>query len=223
MLKRYGEELQSVFDELIRMASYAVGAVRKAHAALERGDAAAAKNIVEGDENVNRFEKEIEQRALRIIIKYQPVANDLRDVTGALKMITDIERIGDQAADIASVFLKIGEAVKDDDLSAMFAHVADMATAAVNAFVNGDRKLAEKTIALDDRSDEMFASIKDKMCERLKSRPEEAEKIIYIMMIAKYLERIGDHAVNICEWAVFVGGLRKDGSLQGLRDHVRHL
>ena len=203
-MKRYGEELQSVFDELIRMASYAVGAVRKAHAALERGDAAAAKNIVEGDENVNRFEKEIEQRALRIILKYQPVANDLRDVTGALKMITDIERIGDQAADIASVFLKIGEAVKDDDLSAMFAHVADMATAAVNAFVNGDRKLAEKTIALDDRSDEMFASIKDKMCERLKSRPEEAEKIIYIMMIAKYLERIGDHAVNICEWAVFV-------------------
>ncbi len=204
MLKRYGEELQSVFDELIRMASYAVGAVRKAQDALERGDAAAAKNIVEGDENVNRFEKEIEQRALRIIIKYQPVANDLRDVTGALKMITDIERIGDQAADIASVFLKIGEAVKDDDLSAMFAHVAAMATAAVNAFVNGDRKLAEKTIALDDRSDEMFASIKDKMCERLKSRPEEAEKIIYIMMIAKYLERIGDHAVNICEWAVFV-------------------
>ena len=203
-MKRYGEELQSVFDELIRMASYAVGAVRKAQAALERGDAAAAKNIVEGDENVNRFEKEIEQCALRIIIKYQPVANDLRDVTGALKMITDIERIGDQAADIASVFLKIGEAVKDDDLSAMFAHVADMATAAVNAFVNGDRKLAEKTIALDDRSDEMFASIKDKMCERLKSRPEEAEKIIYIMMIAKYLERIGDHAVNICEWAVFV-------------------
>lgn len=204
MLKRYGEELQSVFDELIRMASYAVGAVRKAQAALEMGDAAAAKNIVEGDENVNRFEKEIEQRALRIIIKYQPVANDLRDVTGALKMITDIERIGDQAADIASVFLKIGEAVKDDDLSAMFAHVADMATAAVNAFVNDDRKLAEKTIALDDRSDEMFTSIKDKMCERLKSRPEEAEKIIYIMMIAKYLERIGDHAVNICEWAVFV-------------------
>lgn len=204
MLKRYGEELQSVFDELIRMASYAVGAVRKAQDALERGDAAAARAIVEGDENVNRFEKEIEQRALRIIIKYQPVANDLRDVTGALKMITDIERIGDQAADIASVFLKIGEAVRDDDLSAMFAHVADMATAAVNAFVNGDRKLAEKTIALDDRSDEMFASIKDKMCERLKSRPEEAEKIIYIMMIAKYLERIGDHAVNICEWAVFV-------------------
>lgn len=203
-MKRYGEELQSVFDELIRMASYAVGAVRKAQTALEMGDAAAAKNIVEGDENVNRFEKEIEQRALRIIIKYQPVANDLRDVTGALKMITDIERIGDQAADIASVFLKIGEAVKDDDLSAMFAHVADMATAAVNAFVNGDSKLAEKTIALDDRSDEMFASIKDKMCERLKSRPEEAEKIIYIMMIAKYLERIGDHAVNICEWAVFV-------------------
>lgn len=204
MLKRYGEELQSVFDELIRMASYAVGAVRKAQDALERGDAAAARAIVEGDENVNRYEKEIEQRALRIIIKYQPVANDLRDVTGALKMITDIERIGDQAADIASVFLKMGEAVKDDDLSAMFAHVADMATAAVNAFVNGDRKLAEKTIALDDRSDEMFAAIKDKMCERLKSRPEEAEKIIYIMMIAKYLERIGDHAVNICEWAVFV-------------------
>ena len=103
-----------------------------------------------------------------------------------------------------AVVTQVGGAVREDGLSAMFAQVAAMGTAAVNAFVNGDRKLAEKTIALDDRSDEMFASIKDKMCERLKSRPDEAEKIIYIMMIAKYLERIGDHAVNICEWAVFV-------------------
>lgn len=204
MLKRYGEDLNRLFEELIKMAALATDAVRKSARALTEGDAAAAEEVVRGDDAVDGYEKEIEQNALRIIVKYQPVANDLRDVTGALKMITDIERIGDQAADIASVFLKIGEAVKDDDLSAMFAHVADMATAAVNAFVNGDRKLAEKTIALDDRSDEMFASIKDKMCERLKSCPEEAEKIIYIMMIAKYLERIGDHAVNICEWAVFV-------------------
>lgn len=213
-MKRYGEELQSVFDELIRMASYAVGAVRKAQAALERGDAAAAKNIVEGDENVNRFEKEIEQRALRIIIKYQPVANDLREVTCALKMITDIERIADQAADIASLSAKIGEAVRYEKVTAMAAHVASMAESAVNAFVNGDIAAAQATIKSDDVSDALFAEIKDEMCDRLKARPESAEKIIYVMMIAKYLERIGDHAVNIAEWAIFsVSGMYKDSRL----------
>lgn len=203
MLKRYGEELQAVFDELIRMASYAVGAVRRAEESLEKGDKDAARAIVDGDENVNRYEKEIEQKALRIIIKYQPVANDLRDVTCALKMITDIERIGDQAADIASVSLKIGEPVRDKDIAAMAAHVSEMAGAAVSAFVNGDESLAQDTMKLDDESDRMFAAIKDKMCERIRRYPDEAEKIIYLMMIAKYLERIGDHAVNICEWAVF--------------------
>lgn len=213
-MKRYGEELQSVFDELIRMASYAVGAVRKAQTALERGDAAAAKNIVEGDENVNRFEKEIEQRALRIIIKYQPVANDLREVTCALKMITDIERIADQAADIASLSAKIGEAVRYEKVTAMAAHVASMAESAVNAFVNGDIAAAQATIKSDDVSDALFAEIKDEMCDRLKARPGSAEKIIYVMMIAKYLERIGDHAVNIAEWAIFsVSGMYKDSRL----------
>ncbi len=214
MLKRYGEELQIVFDELIKMASLAVGAVRKAADAFQKGDQDAAREIMQGDENVNRFEKEIEQKALRIIIKYQPVANDLRDVTCALKMITDIERIGDQAADIASVFLRIGEPVKDADVSVMAAHVAGMAESAVNSFVNGDDELARKTIALDDESDRLFNIIKDKMCERLKAHPDEAEKIIYIMMIAKYLERIGDHAVNICEWAIFVKtGIYKDSKI----------
>lgn len=214
MLKRYGEELQIVFDELIKMASLAVGAVRKAADAFQKGDQDATREIMQGDENVNRFEKEIEQKALRIIIKYQPVANDLRDVTCALKMITDIERIGDQAADIASVFLRIGEPVKDADVSVMAAHVAGMAESAVNSFVNGDDELARKTIALDDESDRLFNIIKDKMCERLKAHPDEAEKIIYIMMIAKYLERIGDHAVNICEWAIFVKtGIYKDSKI----------
>ena len=214
MLKRYGEDLNRLFEELIKMAALATDAVRKSARALTEGDAAAAEEVVRGDDAVDGYEKEIEQNALRIIVKYQPVANDLREVTCALKMITDIERIADQAADIASLSAKIGEAVRYEKVTAMAAHVASMAESAVNAFVNGDVAAAQATIKSDDVSDALFAAIKDEMCDRLKARPESAEKIIYVMMIAKYLERIGDHAVNIAEWAIFsVSGMYKDSRL----------
>lgn len=214
MLKRYGEDLNRLFEELIKMAALATDAVRKSARALTEGDAAAAEEVVRGDDAVDGYEKEIEQNALRIIVKYQPVANDLREVTCALKMITDIERIADQAADIASLSAKIGEAVRYEKVTAMAAHVASMAESAVNAFVNGDIAAAQVTIKSDDVSDALFAEIKDEMCDRLKARPESAEKIIYVMMIAKYLERIGDHAVNIAEWAIFsVSGMYKDSRL----------
>ena len=214
MLKRYGEDLNRLFEELIKMAALATDAVRKSARALTEGDAAAAEEVVRGDDAVDGYEKEIEQNALRIIVKYQPVANDLRAVTCALKMITDIERIADQAADIASLSAKIGEAVRYEKVTAMAAHVASMAESAVNAFVNGDVAAAQATIKSDDVSDALFAEIKDEMCDRLKARPESAEKIIYVMMIAKYLERIGDHAVNIAEWAIFsVSGMYKDSRL----------
>ena len=214
MLKRYGEDLNRLFEELIKMAALATDAVRKSARALTEGDAAAAEEVVRGEDAVDGYEKEIEQNALRIIVKYQPVANDLREVTCALKMITDIERIADQAADIASLSAKIGEAVRYEKVTAMAAHVASMAESAVNAFVNGDIAAAQATIKSDDVSDALFAEIKDEMCDRLKARPESAEKIIYVMMIAKYLERIGDHAVNIAEWAIFsVSGMYKDSRL----------
>ena len=214
MLKRYGEDLNRLFEELIKMAALATDAVRKSARALTEGDAAAAEEVVRGDDAVDGYEKEIEQNALRIIVKYQPVANDLREVTCALKMITDIERIADQAADIASLSAKIGEAVRYEKVTAMAAHVASMAESAVNAFVNGDVAAAQATIKSDDVSDALFAEIKDEMCDGLKARPESAEKIIYVMMIAKYLERIGDHAVNIAEWAIFsVSGMYKDSRL----------
>lgn len=214
MLKRYGEDLNRLFEELIKMAALATDAVRKSARALTEGDAAAAEEVVRGDDAVDGYEKEIEQNALRIIVKYQPVANDLREVTCALKMITDIERIADQAADIASLSAKIGEAVRYEKVTAMAAHVASMAESAVNAFVNGDIAAAQATIKSDDVSDALFAEIKDEMCDRLKARPGSAEKIIYVMMIAKYLERIGDHAVNIAEWAIFsVSGMYKDSRL----------
>ena len=214
MLKRYGEDLNRLFEELIKMAALATDAVRKSARALTEGDAAAAEEVVRGDDAVDGYEKEIEQNALRIIVKYQPVSNDLRVVTCALKMITDIERIADQAADIASLSAKIGEAVRYEKVTAMAAHVASMAESAVNAFVNGDVAAAQATIKSEDVSHPLFAEIKDEMCDRLKARPESAEKIIYVMMIAKYLERIGDHAVNIAEWAIFsVSGMYKDSRL----------
>ena len=214
MLKRYGEDLNRLFEELIKMAALATDAVRKSARALTEGDAAAAEEVVRGDDAVDGYEKEIEQNALRIIVKYQPVANDLREVTCALKMITDIERIADQAADIASLSAKIGEAGRYEKGTAMAAHVASRAESGGNALGNGDIAAAQATIKSDDVSDALFAEIKDEMCDRLKARPESAEKIIYVMMIAKYLERIGDHAVNIAEWAIFsVSGMYKDSRL----------
>ena len=214
MLKRYGEDLNRLFEELIKMAALATDAVRKSARALTEGDAAAAEEVVRGDDAVDGYEKEIEQNALRIIVKYQPVANDLREVTCALKMITDLERSADPAAALASLSALFGEEMHYEKVTAMAAHVASMAESAVNAFVNGDVAAAQATIKSDDVSDALFAEIKDEMCDRLKARPESAEKIIYVMMIAKYLERIGDQAVNIAEWAIFsVSGMYKDSRL----------
>lgn len=199
------------------MAAKAADAINLSIEALTGKNEDLAKTVIAGDTAVDELEKTIEHKALQIIIKYQPVAMDLRFVTSALKMITDIERIADQAADISFITLKLvsEEYLKElKHIPAMAEHISVMVQNSVKSFVNQDIDLARDIIKSDDVADAYFIEIKEELVEHLKSRPEYAEQVIYFMMIAKYLERIGDHAVNIAEWVIFnLTGVHKNSKI----------
>jgi phosphate transport system protein len=204
--KQFDLDLEGLSAALYKMAAGAEDAIRLSVRALTQKDGALAQRVIDGDGAIDEQEKSIEQRALKIIIKYQPVARDLRSVTCALKMITDIERIADQAADISSIALKFLDRAyikRLEHIPAMAAHVTDMVHEGVRSFINRDGTLAKSVIAADDAADGMFVGIKDELISYLREQPDAAEQIVYFMMIAKYLERIGDHAVNIAEWVIF--------------------
>ncbi|MDR2202072.1 MAG: phosphate signaling complex protein PhoU [Clostridiales bacterium] len=217
MRKNFDDDLQGLSGELVKMAAGAEEAIRLSVRALTQKDAELARAVIEGDGAIDDLEKSIESRALKIIIKYQPVARDLRSVTCALKMITDIERIADQASDISSITLKFigAEYIKDiEHIPAMAAHVCEMVHNSVRSFINRDETLARRIKSDDDVADAHFIAIKDELIAHLKKRPDAAEQILYFMMIAKYLERIGDHAVNISEWVVFdLTGVHKNSRI----------
>jgi phosphate transport system protein len=198
--------LKELGDNLIRMADDAEGAIKKALKALIDKDRALAEAVIRGDSVINDYEKQIERQALKLIYREQPVAEDLRRVSAALKMITDIERIGDQASDICGVALKIMREPYCKDLvhiPAMAEKAIEMVSGGVRAYANGDLALANAVIKKDDEVDELFETVKNELIEIIRASPEFAEQIIYLMMIAKYIERIGDHAVNIAEWVIF--------------------
>ena len=166
---------------------------------------------------MDRQERDIESLCLRMLLMQQPVARDLRLVSSALKMITDMERIGDQAADIAEIVLMLGEssAVQPPEhIAAMAEEARAMVHSAIDAYVQRDVKLAEKVIDQDDAVDGLFLSVKDELVEQLRREPASALAALDMLMIAKYFERIGDHATNIAEWVQYaVTGLYKGESL----------
>ncbi|GHV02096.1 phosphate transport system regulatory protein PhoU [Clostridia bacterium] len=206
MRKQYDTMLKTLGDNLVRMADGAEDAIKKALKALVGKDRALAESVIKSDEKINDYEKQIERQALKLIYREQPVAEDLRHVSTALKMITDIERIGDQAADICTVALKIMHEPYCKDLvhiPAMAEKAIEMVSGSVRAYANGDLALANEIIKKDDGVDDLFEVIKNEMIMIIKASPEYAEQVIYLMMIAKYIERIGDHAVNIAEWVIF--------------------
>lgn len=217
MRKQFDNDLKKLSDELLKMVTGAENAIRLAVRALENKDAALAKQVITGDSEIDELEKSIEQQALKIIIRYQPVAADLRSITCALKMITDIERIADQASDISSITLKMidEEYIKKiDHIPKMTSHVLEMMKDSVRSYINQDEILARNVIASDDKADGLFSEIRDELVECIKSQPEAAEQIVYFMMVAKYLERIGDHAVNIAEWVIFgMTGIHKNSRI----------
>lgn len=199
-------ELQLLKDNLAEMGHLIENAIEKCMHAFKTQDESLAKEIIAGDRDINDIEKTIEARCLSLILKQQPVARDLRIVTTALKVVTDMERIGDQAADIAELILR----EKRDEIYNLTEHIPEMAMEtkqmvrdAVEAFINVDIEKANEIMLRDDIVDELFDKVKDEVVAILQKSSEQVDQCVDILMIAKYFERIGDHAVNICEWTEF--------------------
>lgn len=209
-------ELERLNLELIEMGGMIEDAIAKSVGALEASDKNIAREIIAGDHVIDDMEKQIEARCLRLLMRQQPVARDLRAISTALKMITDMERIGDHASDIAELTIRLDSS---KPLS-MAKHIPEMARiaslmvhACVNSFIDNSLEDAKATIARDDEVDDLFNVVRDELIKTLSGEgdAERANQAIDLMMIAKYLERIADHAVNICEWVVFYGtGLHKE-------------
>ena len=214
MRNRFDEQLAQLKKELIEMGALCEEVIAKASEALTRGDVTLAAKVAPLDEQIDRKERDIEALCLRLLLQQQPVARDLRKISAALKMITDMERIGDQAEDIAEIvtFLKGRTGQNDDLLREMARSTIKMVTESVDAFVKHDIMLAEKVVAYDDVVDNYFEQVKDELIARIAENPDDGEYALDLLMIAKYFERIGDHAVNIAEWVMFsVTGVHKEG------------
>ena len=207
--KFYEAELEALNQALIGMGQAAADAVENALQALCAGDAAAAAEVVKGDAGINTMERGIEHRCMTLLLRQQPVAGDLRQVTASLKVVTDLERIGDHAADIAEIvphlheLSKAGEPVLNEAVQ-MGRSAHQMILNAMDAFVRQDEAAARAVILSDDTVDYAFDSIKRMLGQRLAADPEEVDLVMDLLIVIKYLERIGDHAVNLAEWVQFV-------------------
>ena len=205
MRKTFDEQLMQLNREMITMGSLCEKVIAMAAKSLLEGDKELAAKVVHSDSEIDQKEREIEAMCLKLLLQQQPVARDLRIVSSALKMITDMERIGDQSADIAEIVTVADLTASDDTL-----HIGNMAraaikmvTGAVDAFVSRDVRAAVEVIKYDDVVDDLFNKVKHELLESLHTSTEKAEYALDLLMIAKYFERIGDHATNIAEWVVF--------------------
>lgn len=204
---QFEAELNEMKDELVAMCRLTADMIANATTALVNFDRELGRSIGESDKKVDEYEMDIEKRCMRILIRRQPVARDFRVVSTALKMITDIERFGDQASDIGDlVYTMPGNTYikKLTHLSAMGELAVRMVRESVNSFIRNDEQLADEVIALDDAMDDMFIAVKDDLIELIRQDGEKnGDQAITLMMVAKYLERIGDHAVNVAEWTKY--------------------
>lgn len=205
MRERFERQLMQLNTELIAMGALCEDAIDCAVKYLLENDKKMKENASEIEKQIDRKERDIETICLRILLQQQPVAADLRTVSSALKMISDMERIGDQAYDIS----EIAEYVVGKEITNKV-HIADMAdtaakmvTLSVESFVRKDISLAQSAIALDNKVDELFLTVKSELTEAVRQGSDNGEALVDLLMIAKYFERIGDHAENIAEWVIY--------------------
>ncbi len=205
--KQFEEELEALKTELVEMCRLTTDMIANATKALVHFDRELGKSVGAADKQVDEYEMDIEKRCMRILIRQQPVAKDFREVSTALKMITDIERFGDQASDIGDlVYTMPGDnyIIHPAHLIAMGELALRMTRDSVNSFIRNDEALADEVIALDDRMDMLFVTVQDELIELIRlDGKKNGSQAITMMMIAKYLERIGDHAVNVAEWTKY--------------------
>lgn len=212
MRSKFDKQLALLNKELIEMGALCEQVIAMAAKAISGGDFSLAEQIVPLDSEIDQKERDIESLCLKMLLQQQPVARDLRQISAALKMITDMERIGDQAADIAEIlpFVK-GHSAEDREIIADMAKATIMmVTDSVDAYVKQDVTLAKSVISHDDVVDDYFSRVKQSLIKLIAKNPDEGETAIDMLMIAKYFERIGDHATNIAEWVEFsVTGIHK--------------
>ena len=213
MRRQFDQQLALLNRELIEMGALCEEVIALASKALTEGDPALAAQVGPLDTEIDQKERTIESLCLKLLLQQQPVARDLRQISAALKMITDMERIGDQAEDIAEIVpFVVGHSAENDTLLKEMARATiRMVTESVDAYVKQDLALAEQVVADDDTVDSFFDQVKEQLIGRIARSPEEGEYALDLLMIAKYFERIGDHAVNIAQWVTFsVTGVHKE-------------
>ena len=204
MRNRFDRQLAQLNRELTEMGALCEEVIALASRALTEGDKTLAAKVAPVDAEIDEKERSIESLCLKLLLQQQPVARDLRQISAALKMITDMERIGDQAEDIAEIVSFLDGAAEHDDLLRQMAQaVIRMVTDSVDAYVKQDTNLAKRVIARDDQVDEYFSQVKRRLIGSIARDPENGESVLDLLMIAKYYERIGDHATNIAEWVIF--------------------
>ncbi len=206
MRNRFDRQLEQLNNELINMGSLIEEAIEMAITALMKQDAKKAKEIVDFDEEIDEKEREIESLCLKLLLQQQPVARDLRQISAALKMITDMERIGDHAADISEMTILMAGTpyIRNiEHLQTMAKEAMVMLVKSIEAYVEKDLEKAEKVIESDDVIDDLFDQIKAELIDAIHQNPDNGEQAADLLMVSKYLERLGDHATNIAEWVIF--------------------
>ena len=206
MRLKFDEQLRQLNNEMILMGNMIQKAIQDTIVAFFSQNIDKAKKIMKDDELVDHEQKKIENICFQLLIQQQPVARDLRTITAAMKMVTDMERIGDQAADIAELTIMMADSpylLNVEHIKKMSAETVMMLMQAVQAYVERDMKKAQEVIENDDVVDELFVKVKTDLIEVMQNNADYAEHAADLLMVNKYLERIGDHATNIAEWVIF--------------------
>ena len=217
MRQRFDEQLETLNNELIEMGALIERAIASAVKALTEQDIEQAQKAIDFDDVIDQKENDIEALCLKLLLQQQPVARDLRLISSALKMITDMERIGDQAKDISEITILLAGTPyikKLKNISEMAVATIKMVTDSVDAFVRRDLELAQAVIEYDDVVDDLFVTVKTDLIKMITLNEENGSQAVDLLMVAKYFERIGDHATNIAEWVVFaITGKHKHESI----------
>lgn len=206
MRKRFDEQLTSLNNMLIEMGALIEYSISRATKALIEHDAQLAKEVISDDDIVNAKEREIENLCIKLLLDQQPVAKDLRLISVALKMITDMERIGDHAADISEICVNLADSQyikKIEHLTQMGESTINMVKQSIDAFVKKDIELANSVIKSDDIVDDLYITVRKDLINLIHENVEYGEQAFDLLQIAKYYERVGDHAINMAEWVIF--------------------
>ena len=210
MRNRFDQQLHHLDEQLTHMGELCEIAISKVTQALKEGSAGQARIVVAEDEEIDQMEKEIERLCLKLLLQQQPVAKDLRLISAALKMITDMERIGDHASDISEMTIlmadaayETGDPINLDLIKEMAKETTDMVIKSVDAFVQKDMDMAHWVIKEDDVVDDLFNQFKQQLIKKINENVKNGEQATDMLMVAKYFERIGDHATNIAEWVIY--------------------